>query len=145
MKTKILLPLCLFFSISSFARIDVEVVNPYTSFFEEAYQQNPEIPRGVLEAVAFCNSHFNQITHQVGEEGSCVGMPQAFGVMGLFLDGKNYFKNNLEMVSRISGYSVQEITSDPEKNILAYAKAYSSINSELSVGNKSTNGINRVA
>lgn len=145
MKTKFLLPLFLLFTISSFARIDEEVVNPYTSFFEEAYHQNPEIPRGVLEAVAFNNSHFNHITHLIGEEGSCVGMPQAYGVMGLILDGENYFNNNLEKISQLSGYSIQEIIADPEKNILAFAKAYSSINGELSFTNSSPIKCNRVA
>jgi hypothetical protein len=124
MKRILLLSFLLFSSVSIFAFQNVEVINPYASYFEEAYQQYPEIPRGVLEAVAFTNTHFNHITHQSGEEGSCVGMPQAYGVMGLILDGKNYFRNNLETVSINSGYSVNEIISDPEKNILAYAKVY---------------------
>ncbi len=126
MKSRLLSALLLLFSFSAFAHDDVVVVNPYTSYFDEAYQQYPEIPRGLLEAVAFTNTHFNHITHVAGEEESCVGMPKAYGVMGLILDGKNYFNSNLELVSRLSGYSIQEIISDPEKNILAYAKAFSS-------------------
>lgn len=137
MISKLLAGLFVLFSISTFAHNDVEIINPYTSYFEEAYQQYPEIPRGVLEAVAFTNTHFNHITHVTGEEESCVGLPKAYGVMGLILDGKNYFNNNLELVARLSGFSKEEIVADPEKNILAYAKAYSSINSELSLENKS--------
>ncbi|HET6990903.1 MAG TPA: CUB domain-containing protein [Bacteroidia bacterium] len=145
MKTKLFLILSLFPAISSFAFTDTEVVNPYTSYFEEAFKQFPSVPRGVLEAVAFNNSHFNQITHEPGEEGSCVGIPQAYGVMGLIPDGKNYFNNNLVTVSDLSGYSTQEIISDPEKNILAYAKAYSILSGEISIENKSTDKINSVA
>ena len=145
MKAKLSLFISLFFSISGFAHSDVDVVNPFVAFFEEAYQQHPEIPRGLLESVSFNNTHFNHITHQAGEEGSCVGMPKAFGVMGMFLDGENYFNNNLDLISRLSGYSVYEILNSPEKNILAYAKAYASIDNELSVGKKSNNKIDRVA
>src|ERR1700742_1802160 len=105
MKSKLSAVVCLFFSLTIFAHTDVVIVNPYTSYFDEAYQQNPGIPRGVLEAVAFTNTHFNQVTHQPGEEGSCVGLPKAYGVMGFISDGENYFNNNLLLVSRLSGYT----------------------------------------
>lgn len=116
-----------FSSFSVFGRTDETVVNNYTAYFNEAYQLHPDIPRGVLEAVAFSNTHFNHITHQQGEEGSCIGLPAAYGVMGLILDGQNYFHNNLQKVAELSGYTADEIISDPEKNILAYAKAFSVI------------------
>jgi N-acetyl-anhydromuramyl-L-alanine amidase AmpD len=125
MKTLILFFTAIFFSLSSFARTDEVIVNTYSSYFNEAYQLYPDIPRGVLEAVAFTNTHFNHITHQQGEEGSCVGLPAAYGVMGLIADGQNYFHNNLDLVAQLSGYSADEIKNDPEKNILAYAKAFS--------------------
>lgn len=125
MKAKFLLVFSIFISASAFSRSDEAVPNPYQAYFDEAYQLCPAIPHGVLEAVAFTNTHFNHITHVEGEEGSCVGLPAAYGVMGLILDGKNYFKNNLETVARLSGYTVDEIISDPRKNILAYAKAFS--------------------
>ncbi len=44
--------------------------------------------------------------------------------MGLTLDGKNYFSNNLVYVSDLSGISTNLIISDPQKNILAYASAF---------------------
>lgn len=112
-------------TIAGFSRTDEVIQNPYQSYFDEAYQLYPKIPRGVLEAVSFTNTHFNHITHIEGEEESCIGLPKAYGVMGLILDGKNYFRNNLELVAQLSGYSADEIISDPKKNILAYAKAFS--------------------
>ncbi|HWY37165.1 MAG TPA: N-acetylmuramoyl-L-alanine amidase [Bacteroidia bacterium] len=97
--------------------------NPYQAFFNKAYIENPSLPKGVLEAVAYTQSRFNHI--EPTEYGSCVGLPQAYGVMGLIADGKNYFRSNLVTVSQYSGFSVDDIISSPEKNILAYAKAYS--------------------
>lgn len=126
------------------ARQDVTVTNPYQNYFNEAYTLYPGIPHGVLEAVAFSNTHFNHITHTPGEEGSCVGMPKAYGVMGLILDGENYFRNNLGEVARLSGYTKEEIIGSPEKNILAYAKAFDHLYSfylELNGKNNPTNAI----
>jgi len=99
--------------------------NPYQSFFNQAYIENPSIPKGVLEAVAYTQSRFNHIVP--AGYGSCMGAPQAYGVMGLIADGKNYFRNNLVTVSQLSGYSISDIVSSPEKNIKAYAKAYASL------------------
>jgi len=97
--------------------------NIFQTYFNKAYIENPSIPKGVLEAVAFTQSRFNHI--EPTEHGSCIGLPQAYGVMGLVADGKNYFRNNLVLVSQLSGYSIEDIISSPEKNILAYAKSYS--------------------
>ncbi|HXD93597.1 MAG TPA: hypothetical protein VNX01_10310, partial [Bacteroidia bacterium] len=102
--------------------------NPYQSFFNQAYIENPSIPKGVLEAVAYTQSRFNHIV-PIGD-GSCMGLPQAYGVMGLIADGKNYFRNNLLTVSQLSGYSTDDIVNSPEKNIKAYAKAYANLLSQ---------------
>ncbi|HEY0031599.1 MAG TPA: N-acetylmuramoyl-L-alanine amidase, partial [Bacteroidia bacterium] len=53
--------------------------------------------------------------------------------MGLTLDGKGYFFNNLVTVSEFSLISTAEIINDPEKNILAYADAYVKIKSMLGI------------
>lgn len=124
--------LCIGLAVLFFNSVVAQVLkNPYQSFFNEAYIQNPSIPKGVLEAVAYTQSRFNHI--EPSEHGSCIGLPQAYGVMGLIADGKNYFRNNLSLVSQLSGYSADDIISSPEKNILAYAKAYSAL---LKNGNK---------
>ena len=121
MKNGLLLLFCFSIFLSSKA---VEIApNPYQLTFKLAYQQNPTIPKGFLEAVAFSQSRFHHITPE--EIGSCIGIPQAFGVMGLIEDGKGYFRSNLNLVSQLSGITVNEIKSSPEKSILAYAKAYS--------------------
>ena len=112
----------------------------YSVYFEKAYQQYSSIPRGVLEAVAFTNTHIQNITHDATTEESCAGLPLYYGVMGLVKDGKNYFRNNLVTVSQMSGISEQEIMSSPEKNIMAYAAAYAQTQSNFSGGGLLRNG-----
>lgn len=100
--------------------------NDYAVFFEEAYQTYPEIPRGYLEAFAYHNTRIHHNTKNNTTE-SCSQMPFYFGVMGLIENGKNVFKNNLETVSNLSGYSKKQIKENPRINILAFAKAYSTL------------------
>ncbi|MEZ4826198.1 MAG: CUB domain-containing protein, partial [Bacteroidia bacterium] len=95
----------------------------YSAFFEEAYQKYPDIPRGVLEAVAYTNTRMNHIRPVEG----CQGLPEYYGVMGLVADGKGYFQNTLSRVSQLSGFSERDIKESPRINILAYAAAYASI------------------
>ncbi|MCB0400441.1 MAG: N-acetylmuramoyl-L-alanine amidase [Flavobacteriales bacterium] len=95
--------------------------NPYQQEFAYAYAQYPDVPRGVLEAVAFTMTRFHHIENPAG---SCTGLPKTYGVMGLTLDGKQFFNNNLLHVSQVSGISVQDILNDPQQNILAFAAAY---------------------
>jgi PKD repeat protein/N-acetyl-anhydromuramyl-L-alanine amidase AmpD len=115
-------------------RCKAEVLSNYQAvktYFDEAYNQHPQIPRGILEAVSFTMTHFYNLD-STGEE-SCVGIPRVYGVMGLTLNGKNYFRNNLKMISGVSGISVNDIISSPEKNINAFAMAYVSIKSHLEI------------
>jgi N-acetyl-anhydromuramyl-L-alanine amidase AmpD len=102
--------------------------------FEKAYQQYPSVPRGVLEAIAFTNTHFRHISEQ-SDEAPCNGMPRAYGVMGMIKDGQQYFRENLAYISHLSGYPAEQIISDPEINILAYARAYETLQSQKSLAN----------
>src|SRR3972149_7020382 len=110
------LPLAAF---SQETKNNLPVQPEYSAYFLQAYQQYPSIPQGILEAVAYTNTHIHHITHNAGDAENCMGMPGAYGVMGLVLDGKNYFNDNLKYVSKLSGISTQDIISNPEKNILA--------------------------
>ena len=108
----------------------------YTSYFEEAYRDYPNIPHGVLEAVSYSNTHIFHLVHDTGEIENCMGLPLAYGVMGLTLDGKNYFRNNLVYVSKLSGIAIELIKNDPKQNILAYARAFSSVLNTIESKNK---------
>jgi N-acetyl-anhydromuramyl-L-alanine amidase AmpD len=138
MKKKLLIFIIIVLSGLQITKADDIVLNSYSVFFNNAYQLHPEIPRGILEAVSFCNTHFNHIQHTSTVPQSCAGIPNTYGVMGLTLDGQNYFANNLVKVSQLSGYSVTDIINDPEKNILAYAQAYATLKQTLNI---SSNGI----
>jgi hypothetical protein len=100
------------------------------TLFSKSLCLNPSIPKGVLESVAFSQSRF---AHLANEEPSCIGYPATHGVMGLIENGQNYFRNNLVYVSQLSGYSVDDIKTNPEKHILAYAKAFSVLQTQISI------------
>ncbi len=110
------------------------VANPYSAQFKKAYALYPSIPKGLLESVAFTQSRF---THLDSQEQSCIGLPKAYGVMGLIADGKNYFRNNLTKISQLSGFSESEIKNNPETNIIAYAAAFNALQQQNNLFNKS--------
>ena len=112
---------------------DIDVVNNYKSAFQDAYNLYPEIPKGLLEAVSFNQTKFTHIINNPNDPGSCIGMPKCYGVMGLTLDGKNYFRSNLNYVSELSGISVEDIIGSPNKNILGYAKAFVALKNKLEI------------
>ena len=94
----------------------------YQNHFNEAYQLHPNIPKGVLEGIAWGQTRITHITSEEPE--GCSGIPPVYGVMGLTADGKGFLKNNLTQVSMYSDYSIDSIVSSPRINILAYAKAF---------------------
>ena len=96
----------------------------YKSAFEVAYEACPDIPKGLLEAISFTNTHCHHLTDANYFHDGPDAMPRAYGLMGLVKDGKNYFRENLHLVSELSGISEAEILQSPEKNVLAYAKAF---------------------
>ena len=92
--------------------------------FEAAYEACPDIPKGLLEAVSFTNTHCNHLIDANYFNDGPDAMPRTYGLMGLVKDGKGYFRENLHLVSELSGISEEEILESPEKNVLAYAKAF---------------------
>ena len=96
----------------------------YKSVFDAAYEACPTIPKGLLEAISFTNTHCHHLTDANYFNDGPDAMPRAYGLMGLVKDGKNYFRENLQLVSELSGISEAEVLVSPEKNVLAYAKAF---------------------
>jgi N-acetyl-anhydromuramyl-L-alanine amidase AmpD len=131
---KLLLIVATIFSLQSFSNSinEILITNSYEASFRKAYALNPSIPKGVLESVAFSQSRFTHLG-TTSQEPSCIGYPTTHGVMGLIEDGKGYFRNNLVYVSQLSGYSVSDMKSDAEKSILAYAKAFSVVQTQMSI------------
>ncbi|MBD2716482.1 N-acetylmuramoyl-L-alanine amidase [Microvirga sp. STR05] len=106
----------------------ISTATPYAADFAEAYRLYPVIPRGMLEAVAYTQTHIRHIGAE--EQASCMGMPLPAGVMGLIADGKGHFRENLRLVAQLSDVSVERIKADPRSNILAYAAAYARLANE---------------
>ncbi len=106
--------------------------NPYQSMFNNAYVQYPSVPKGILEAVVYGETRFQNLNGS--QEASCTGMPKASTVFGLYKDGANYFRENFTLVSSLSGYSEAQIESSVQTSILAYAKAYSLLQIQKGVG-----------
>ena len=96
----------------------------YKSEFQVAYHACHDIPKGLLEAISFTNTHCNHLTDANYFHDGPDAMPRAYGLMGLVKDGKNYFRENLHLVAELSEISEAEILQSPEKNVLAYAKAF---------------------
>ena len=102
----------------------------YKNDFEAAYQACPNIPKGLLEAISFTNTHCNHLTDVNYFHDGPEAMPRTYGLMGLVKDGKGYFRENLHHVAELSGISETEILQSPEKNVLAYAKAFNRLAEE---------------
>ncbi|NTW31181.1 MAG: hypothetical protein HGB12_00855 [Bacteroidetes bacterium] len=100
-------------------------------FFEKAYSMYPEVPKGILEAVSYHYTHFKHISYNTPE--SSEELPRVYGIMGLTLNGKNYFRNNLITVSILSGYSQEDIIKDTAVNVNAYAAAFSFLKNYLKI------------
>lgn len=113
----------------------------YAAEFEAAYSAYPEIPKGILEGVAFAQT---RIQHISGNNQGCSGIPQVSGVMGLTEDGKGYFNDNLRFVSELSGFSIAAIKTNPADNIMAYAAAYSILLEESSIADEDFYGHDQI-
>ena len=107
--------------------------------FNVAYQQYPNIPKGLLEAVSWSRTHMKHLDESTPE--SCLEMPRAFGFMGLFEDGKNYFKENAVLVESISGVSVTDQKMSAQNQLMAYASAFSTIYSSFITTNSEANSV----
>lgn len=94
----------------------------YNEYFEKAYQLYPDIPKGLLEAIAYTNTHVRHITPD--EAHSCTGMPQALGVMGLYVNGKGVFTETAVLASIHSKIPIETIIDNPIDNILGFAALY---------------------
>ena len=108
-------------------------IQSYKLAFNAAYEACPDIPRGLLEAVSFTNTHCYHLTDANYFNDGPDAMPRAYGLMGLVKDGQNYFHENLHLVSELSGISETEILESPEKNVMAYAKAFNRLARESKV------------
>ena len=102
------------------------------SAFQNAYINYSNVPEGLLEAVAWNNTH---MVHLQNAPESCSGLPSAFGIMGLHDDGKNYFLENGSIIAQLSGISINSQKLNASNQIEAYASAFHQVMAlEISAG-----------
>ncbi|HZH87509.1 MAG TPA: N-acetylmuramoyl-L-alanine amidase [Brumimicrobium sp.] len=93
--------------------------------FNLAYQAHPNVPKGVLETVSWTRTHMQNIDETYAP--SCTGIPRPYGVMGVFDDGADYFKENGNLIAQLSSISVAQQKSNVAQQIKAYAAAFENI------------------
>lgn len=105
----------------------------FKNLCSQVYSAYPQMPKGVLEAVAFTQTRIQYLDGS--EQVSCLGLPQAHGYLGLFEDGKNYFKANMLQVASLSQSTVAEIKMNRYKELESYTKAFLALFNQDSTNN----------
>lgn len=90
----------------------------YPPLFAEAYARYPQIPAGMLEAIAWSQTHWVPPT-DAGVMESHHHMPAAHGLMGLY--GGGGFADQLSSAARLLGVPASRIANDTRYNILGAA------------------------
>lgn len=137
MKKILLFTSCLFgfTSLAQTSQADFE------SYCQQAYSTYPAIPKGILEAVSFTQTRMSYLT--ASELESCSGLPKSYGFLGMVAKGKGYFKDNMKLVSQLSGVPLTQIKQDPAAEIHAFAKAVDGYMFELK-GNSLQNTLKEI-
>lgn len=88
------------------------------SLFERAYARHPQIPAGVLEAIAYSQTRWRALVPETGHEAHH-HMPPSWGVMGLYA-GQG-FDDQVGAAARLLGVERSQVERDDGTNILAAA------------------------
>ena len=91
----------------------------YPLYFRRAYERFPEIPRGVLEAIALVETNWVHVEPDAHGNAGHHHMPASYGVMGLYRGGG--FDNQVADGAALLGVGETLVLRDPETNILAAA------------------------
>ncbi len=130
MRQKLLLLLLSFPFTFVQGQINSERLFMYSESFQAAYYQHPDMPRGLMEAMAWSQTGMYHVPAE--EPASCAGLPTAVGLFGLIADGKGYFAENLNMVADLSGVDRSVLhNNDAHGHILAMAEALVNVRPEL--------------
>jgi N-acetyl-anhydromuramyl-L-alanine amidase AmpD len=95
--------------------------NPYQNLMADVYARHPQVPKGLLEAVAWRESRFSPL---IPAEPSCMGIPQGWGLFGWIEDGRGYFRENLRLIAEKTGFPISELKTNPALQAEAFARAY---------------------
>jgi PKD repeat protein/N-acetyl-anhydromuramyl-L-alanine amidase AmpD len=104
--------------------------NPnFENYCQQAYQSYPAIPKGILEAVSFTQTRMSYLADS--ELASCSGLPKSSGYLGMVVNGNGYFKENMKLVSQLSGIPLTQIKQNSSLEIAAFAKVVDGYMTEL--------------
>ncbi|PKP04207.1 MAG: hypothetical protein CVU11_05525 [Bacteroidetes bacterium HGW-Bacteroidetes-6] len=101
------------------------------TYFNEAYNQYSNVPRGAIEAVSFVNTRFYNVL--ASSDTSCTGMPQYLGVMGFIFNGKGYFKENGNLIASINKADEEEMMKSARNQVVYWACAFDSLSRRLNI------------
>ncbi|MCB1049303.1 MAG: N-acetylmuramoyl-L-alanine amidase [Acidobacteria bacterium] len=96
---------------------DVALKREMVAAFHEAYLQYPEIPQGLLEAIAFVQTRWSQPESSQEDHNH---QPSALGVMGLYRESPG-FEPTLEWAAQAYGVDPETLIESPRLCILATA------------------------
>ncbi|MCQ2286077.1 MAG: N-acetylmuramoyl-L-alanine amidase [Bacteroidales bacterium] len=119
------------------------VMNSYLKakpYFQNAYEIYTDLPQGILEAVSYYYTRFYCVEYDENTRETLEEIPRAYGLMGLTLNGKGVFRENLSKVAAISKIPVNEILKSPEKGVLAYASAFSYLLRQYNIDKENIEG-----
>ena len=91
----------------------------YPAYFRRAQARYPDIPRGVLEAIAYVETNWVHVEADGHGNAGHHHMPASYGGMGLYRGGG--FDNQVAEGAKLLGVSERLVLLDPETNILAAA------------------------
>ncbi|GIV38707.1 MAG: hypothetical protein KatS3mg033_0507 [Thermonema sp.] len=114
-----LLSLCIVFASAGTGFAQKEASH-WAPFFEEAYAKYPDLPKGILESMAYAASRMENL-QPLKLPDEHVHQPPRYGIFALVKDGKGYFRNTLSIVCREVGISEKKFLRSPRLQILTMA------------------------
>ncbi len=110
--------ICLLANVA-FAQNQQQTKQAFTNTYAAAYSTYPNLPKGLLEAMAEVSSHHANLApvHEVEHHHG----PERFGLFALIEDGEGYFNNTLLNVCNFANISVSDFKANPNLQIMAVA------------------------
>ncbi len=135
MKFYLPITLLLIFSVSLSLQAQSSKNNSQSSIqLNDAFTSSAQIydvPVDILKSVAYAETRMMQIIPKENDDANCMGMPKAYGIMGLRDD--NWFGHSLVDGAKLIGATVGEVKNSASLNIKAAAALLSKYAYELNI------------
>lgn len=124
---------CIFFLVMTVVSVTGQGLS---SVFEQASARY-DIPAAILKSIAFAETRGEHIIIDENFHSSCIGIPHVYGIMGLRDD--DWFGHSLQRSAELSGYTIEEIKTSEEINILAAAAYLNWIAAQINISRSNIN------